>query len=210
MLAVPATWSLSVFDSTYAGSSGNANAGGYTGGKFHFPGAMSAATSRFGGKTSPGGSTGGAFNPFNPPTALTAAQDRLLTYLTDHRDGARYLVATESWSTATPYILDDEASVLPMGGFSGAADFPQPQQFSALVAEGQLHYVLLTGRGMHSPNARPFGAGGPTQATAAGTAPATATDVSRIAAHVTKACQLVPGTAYGAVPQETAPLYYCR
>jgi len=201
MLAVPAMWSLSVFDSTYAGSSGNANAGGYTGGKFHFPRTMAAATSRFGGKTSPGGLAGGSFNPFNPPTALTAAQDRLLTYLTDHRDGARYLVATESWSTATPYILDDEASVLPMGGFSGAADFPRPQQFRAMVASGELHYVLLTGRGMHFPGMR--------AATRPGKAVTQATDLSKITAAVTRHCRLVPATAYGAVPQETAPLYQC-
>ena len=267
MLGVPALWSLSVFDTAYAGSSGNANAGGYRGGYGHFHwgngaatgvnnvalGAMRGAPHAVTGANAPGGSARAAgakpgpgaataanaaaptrFNPFNPPATLDPAESRLLSYLDAHQNGARYLLATESWTTASPYILSKLAPVLPMGGFSGAADFPQPQQFSALVAEGQLHYVLLTGRGTHSPNARPFGAGGPTQATAAGTAPApgkasaaaadtaadtgtapapataTATDVSRIAAHVTKACQLVPGTAYGAVPQETAPLYYCR
>jgi hypothetical protein len=37
----------------------------------------------------------------------------------------------------------------------------------------------------------------------------TPTDLTEIAGQVTKACQLVPPTAYGAVPQETGPLYYC-
>ena len=124
-----------------------------------------------------------------------------MTYLADHRDGARYLVATESWGAASPYILDDEASVLPMGGFSGAAGFPQPQQFQAMVSSGEVRYVLLTGHGMHFPGAR--------AATRPGSAPTQATDLSRIAADVAKQCRLVPATAYGAVPQETAPLYAC-
>ena len=247
MLAVPALWSLSVFDSAYAGSSGNANAGGYRGGYGGFHrggggmgsgvgvgavalGAMRGAPHTMpGAQDAPGSARAAAaaaapprFNPFNPPATLDPAQSRLLSYLDAHQDGARYLLATESWTTASPYILTKVAPVLPMGGFSGAADFPQPQQFSALVAEGQLHYVLLTGRGMHFPSPRSLAAGAPnpTQlaqgaapggpALAAATGPAPDTDVFRIAAHVTKACKLVPGAAYGAVPQETAPLYYCR
>ena len=203
MLAVPAMWSLSVFDSKYAGSSGNANAGGYTGGMFHFR-MTAAGTAAPGhtGKAAAGGFGAGGSNPFNPPTDLTAAQARLLTYLTAHRDGARYLVATESWSTATPYILNDEASILPMGGFSGAAGFPQPQQFRAMVNTGEVRYVLLTGRGMHFPGLR--AAPQPGKAI-----PQPTTDLSKITAAVTKHCHLVPASAYGAVPQETAPLYQC-
>jgi 4-amino-4-deoxy-L-arabinose transferase-like glycosyltransferase len=260
MLAVPAVWSLSVFDSKYAGSSGNANAGGYQGG-FHFGRAAAAAGARAGGRAATragAAGTAGAgartasaprafFNPFNPPASLDAAQTRLLAYLAEHRDGARYLVATESWAAASPYILADEASVLPMGGFSGDADFPQPQQFTAMVKAGEVHYVLLTGRGMHfggMPGARnafrsvsaavagsrpvPGGgagsgspppaaagandaAGGPSS-TAVGfgaVAGTTPTDLSKIAGEVAKSCRLVPSSAYGAVPQETGPLYYC-
>ena len=191
MLAVPAMWSLSVFDSKYAGSSGNANAGGYTGGMFaRFAKDFDVASAKT--------RHAGGFNPFDPPSKLTAAQDRLLTYLTDHRDGSRYLVATESWAVASPYILTDKASVLPMGGFSGNADFPQPQQFDNLLKAGKLHYVLLTGRGMHMPQAR-----------AAAPAQPQSTDISKIAAEVAKRCELVPAKAYGAVPEETAPLYRC-
>jgi 4-amino-4-deoxy-L-arabinose transferase-like glycosyltransferase len=191
MLAVPAMWSLSVFDSKYAGSSGNANAGGYTGGMFaHFAKDFDLASAKT--------RHAGGFNPFDPPSKLTAAQDRLLTYLTDHRDGSRYLVATESWAVASPYILTDKASILPMGGFSGNADFPQPQQFDNLLKAGKLHYVLLTGRGMHMPQAR-----------AAAPAQPQSTDISKIAAEVAKRCELVPAKAYGAVPEETAPLYRC-
>jgi 4-amino-4-deoxy-L-arabinose transferase-like glycosyltransferase len=192
MLAVPAAWSVSVFDPAYAGSSGNANAGGYQG-SMHF-GLRLAAQTRHGGRTAHS-----TFNPFNPETALDSAQSRLLAYLADHRDGARYLVATESWGAASPYILADTAAVLPMGGFSGNASFPQPQQFQAMINTGEIHYVLLTGRGMHVPGAR------------AAQAPAMndSSDLTRVAALVAKSCRLVPMSAYGAVPQETAPLYRC-
>jgi hypothetical protein len=243
MLAVPAVWSLSVFDAKYAGSSGNANAGGYRGG-FHFPGATTANAARTG---KPGGAaaTGAAagmaraarvFNPFNPPTTLDAAESSLMAYLAAHRDGARYLVATESWGAASPYILAEGAPVLPMGGFSGDADFPQPQQFTAMVRSGEVRYVLLTGRGMHAmgggalsgtrPPAGGAATSGITSAVAgagvrapgetagmpghsARAASAAPTDLSRIADEVAKTCQLVPMSAYDAVPQETAPLYHC-
>lgn len=208
MLAVPAAWSVSVFDPAYAGSSGNANAGGYQGG-MHFG-------SRTGVQTQHGGQPARiTFNPFNPQTALDAAQSRLLTYLADHRDGSRYLVATESWGVATPYILADAASVLPMGGFSGRADFPQPQQFQSMVKAGEVHYVLLTG-GMHNHGSRSpsavsaLGTQRARQMRAAATTPVTDdSDLARVAAMVAKSCRLVPASAYGAVPQETAPLYRC-
>ncbi|WP_211244477.1 glycosyltransferase family 39 protein [Actinospica robiniae] len=208
MLAVPAAWSVSVFDPAYAGSSGNANAGGYQGG-MHF-GPRKGVQTRLGGRSTPA-----MFNPFNPRTSLDAAQSRLLSYLTDHRDGSRYLVATESWGVATPYILADTASVLPMGGFSGDADFPQPQQFQAMVRAGEVHYVLLTGgmrgRGTRSPSTRSAsGTHGAKQTRAATTARVTDTsDLARVAALVAKSCRLVPAAAYGAVQQETAPLYRC-
>jgi 4-amino-4-deoxy-L-arabinose transferase-like glycosyltransferase len=199
MLAIPALWSLSVFDSNYAGSSGNANAGGYTGGMFtHLTRAFNDTTVPHPRRAASAGTV--AFNPFDPPSRLSAAQSRLLTYLTDHRDGSRYLVATESWSAASPYILSDKASVLPIGGFSGNADFPQPQQFDNLLESGKLHYVLLTGSGMHMPQVR---------SASAKAVKVQQTDVTKIASDVAAHCALVPGTAYGAVPEETAPLYRC-
>jgi len=208
MLAVPAAWSVSVFDPAYAGSSGNANAGGYQGGMFF--GAGKGVQTRHG-----GGPSRSMFNPFNPQTALDTAQSRLLAFLADHRGGARYLVATESWGVATPYILADTAAVLPMGGFSGRADFPQPQQFQAMVKAGEVHYVLLTG-GMHSHGSHNLTASGQSSAPVARqlreAVPARITDdsdLARVTALVAKTCQLVPASAYGAVQQETAPLYRC-
>jgi 4-amino-4-deoxy-L-arabinose transferase-like glycosyltransferase len=174
-LLAPATaWSLSVFDSAYDGSSGNASAGPYDSG-FTIPAKMRETVAA-------------RMNPFNPAPSLDPAQQHLLSYLTAHRSGAKYLLATESWGVAAPYIMDDAASVLPMGGFSGNADFPTPAQFSSLVSTDRDQYVLLSG-----PNF--MGRGGP--------------DLQDIAATVARTCALVPADSYGGVPGETAPLYHC-
>jgi hypothetical protein len=45
-------------------------------------------------------------------------------YVSAHRKGARYLMAAQSWSQASPYILATGQEVLPMGGFSGLV--PEP------------------------------------------------------------------------------------
>jgi hypothetical protein len=175
LLAPSAAWSLSVFDSAYDGSSGNASAGPYSSGY-----TMHAFA----------GARAGHPNPFEPAATLDPAQSRLFSYLTAHRAGSKYLLATESWGVAAPYIMDDAAPVLPMGGFSGNADFPTPVQFHALVQAHSDQYVLLSGPSMmmqHGP--------GP--------------DLQAIAATVAKHCALVPAGVYGGVAGETAPLYHC-
>ena len=60
--------------------------------------------------------------------------------------GSTYLLAVQGSSQAGQYILAG-ASVLPMGGFSGQVPFPTNDQLATLVADGQLRYVLLGGRG---------------------------------------------------------------
>ena len=263
LFAQPAVWSFSVLDAKYAGSSGNANAGGYTGG-FHFPGRGAAASGKSSGVMAAGGAavaagaagatagktaqsaqtartvgshTGaaGMFNPFDPLPDLSGPQARLLAFVEAHRDGAKYLMATQSWSVASPYIMDDAAEVLPMGGFSGRADFPTPVQFRSWVRSGEVRYVLLASpwRGMFGQAAD---AGGGTRASGesaltarmatgqvqgvvsgSGAQPRNAvaqgstasTDVQRIAAAVQRHCRLVPASSYGGVAQVTAPLYQC-
>lgn len=176
LLAPAAAWTLSVFDSAYDGSSANASAGPYSGGFiFTVPAATAHTTAR-------------RMNPFNPSPVLDPAQKDLIAYLTAHRSGSKYLLATESWSMAAPYIMDDAASVLPMGGFSGSADFPTLSQFDHLVSTDSDQYVLLNGSGR-------MNRGGP--------------DLKSIAASVTRTCSLVPPASYGGVTGETAPLYHC-
>ena len=56
-------------------------------------------------------------------------------------------MAVMSSGDAEDYIADAGASVLPVGGFSGADGYPSLAQFKALVAKGELKYVLLSGGG---------------------------------------------------------------
>lgn len=110
---------------------------------------------------------------------LTPQQQALYAYLRAHRDGARYLLATTSWSAASPYILATGADVLPMGGFTGLAPSPTPDQVRADVASGALHYVLLP-----DPRVPARGLLGP--------APDAASAVSRTTAWVRATCTLTP------------------
>jgi 4-amino-4-deoxy-L-arabinose transferase-like glycosyltransferase len=119
MLVAPLAWSVSTVDSRYSGTVLDAYAG-------------------------PTAKAGTAFTPAQPGT-LTPDQQRILAYTTEHRGGAKYLFATDSWSAASPYVLATGAEILPVGGFSGEAPFPTLEQFERLVATGQVRHVLLSG-----------------------------------------------------------------
>jgi 4-amino-4-deoxy-L-arabinose transferase-like glycosyltransferase len=126
MLAAPATWAASVLDVAYAGSSFNATAG------------------PAGGTAGPGG--GGGIGS-SAVTTLTSAQQRLYDYVSARREGASYLMAVESWETASPYILATGQEVMPMGGFSGTVPSPTLAAVKDLVRTGQLRFFLLSGAG---------------------------------------------------------------
>jgi 4-amino-4-deoxy-L-arabinose transferase-like glycosyltransferase len=76
---------------------------------------------------------------------LTSSQRQMLTYLEAHRGGAKYLAAVPSWNDAAAYILSANASILPMGGFTGQVPFPTLGQFRHLIGSGELHYVIIRG-----------------------------------------------------------------
>jgi 4-amino-4-deoxy-L-arabinose transferase-like glycosyltransferase len=120
MSVTPAAWAVATLNPRYTGSVLDAYAG------------------------PPNTSDAGGPVP-HQPAELTPEQIGLLNYVKAHRDGARYVLATDSWRTASPYVLATGEPVLPMGGFSGAVPAPTLPQFQHLVATGQLHYVLLAG-----------------------------------------------------------------
>ncbi|MGE7433236.1 ArnT family glycosyltransferase [Kitasatospora sp. NPDC001175] len=201
VLVAPSAWASSVLDSKY-GNSGMGTVGpvggGHGGGNqrsatsSEFARLMQAEQARFGGGQ--GGGFGGGFG--GSSEHLSAPQQALFDYLQAHRDGARYLLATTNWSSASPFILATGAEVLPMGGFSGSAPAPSPSQFQQFVDSGQLRYVLLTGEGEMG------GMGG-----VGGSAnPATA----QIQSWVRTACTVVSPGEYGATAQGTQQLYTCR
>jgi 4-amino-4-deoxy-L-arabinose transferase-like glycosyltransferase len=172
MLAAPATWAASVLDVAYAGSSFNATAGPAAGGGG--PG---------GGGFAAGGADGGAPGGIgsSATATLTSAEQRLYDYVSAHRDGAGYLMAVDSWESASPYILATGQEVMPMGGFSGSVPSPTLAAVKQLVRTGQLKFFLIGGAGSGGIGSL-AGRGGSTTAT--------------IEAWVRSACTTVPAADY--------------
>ena len=56
-------------------------------------------------------------------------------------------MAVMSSGDAEDYIANAGASVLPVGGFSGNNGYPSLAQFKALIAKGELKYVLISSSG---------------------------------------------------------------
>ena len=177
-------------------------------GDFPVPGAGAPGGGTAGGGTADGGAPGGAagFQVAGPggaggilgsaTTALAGSQLQLYRYLSAHRDGASYLLAVQSWTTASPYILATGQEVMPMGGFSGSVPEPTLARVRQLVAAGQLRFFLLDGADAG------LGAG------------RTGSAAAQIAAWVQSSCATVPGQDYGATSSAagfggTGTLYEC-
>jgi hypothetical protein len=148
-------------------------------------------------------------------TTLTASQRQLYNYVTTHREGASYLMAVQSWSQASPYILATGQEVMPMGGFSGTVPQPTLTQVKKLVTDKKLRFFLLDSAGQGPGVAR----GGQTSTT-----------VAAIESWVRDACTEIPAADYGAASSaapssgngsagpggfggsggETGTLYQCR
>src|SRR6266511_4831275 len=75
----------------------------------------------------------------------------LISYLLANRNGATWIVATTSANAAGSIQLASGEPVMAMGGFSGSDPAPSLAQLKALVASGQLRYVLVNGGGFGGP-----------------------------------------------------------
>ena len=67
----------------------------------------------------------------------------LLRYLEGHRNGAPYLLVVSGSLTAAPYIISTGRPVMAMGGYTGMDPWPTVSGFKAIVAQGEVHYVLV-------------------------------------------------------------------
>jgi 4-amino-4-deoxy-L-arabinose transferase-like glycosyltransferase len=102
----------------------------------------------------------------------------LIQYLEANRGSSEYLVAVNSSMAAAPIILETEAPVMAMGGFSGGDPAPTAAQLAQFVEDGKLRFVMLGGRG-----------GGPGRGQGGGTA-------GERTAWVQATCQAVDPTTY--------------
>jgi hypothetical protein len=108
-----------------------------------------------GGAAVPGGADlpGGTRRPpggggFGGDQRLTDQQRKILDYVVENAGGTRIALAVEGGAMATSaYILDSDATVIGMGGFSGMDDAPSVNQLQTWTAAGDLRYVLGRGTG---------------------------------------------------------------
>ncbi|MEU4037802.1 ArnT family glycosyltransferase [Streptomyces collinus] len=123
ILVVPAGWAFSSLDPLYAGAATSPMAGPV--GKSYYEHQRHAPRRR------------GLSRPSTRDTAL-------LDYLTTHRHGEKYLLATQAAYTAEPLLRAKSEPVLVMGGFTGSTPFPTAQQLGKLVTAHEVRYALLT------------------------------------------------------------------
>ncbi|MFI9646426.1 glycosyltransferase family 39 protein [Streptomyces sp. NPDC052040] len=114
------------------------------------------------------------------PAWLTPPRKRFLAYLEAHRNGTKYLAAVPGWTDASAYVLAANASMLPMGGFTGHVPYPTVPGLRRLIDSGELRYVAL--RHSQVPG-RHHGSPAP--------------EAAAIAHWVTGHCTEVPPSAYG-------------
>ncbi|WP_082882725.1 ArnT family glycosyltransferase [Paenibacillus swuensis] len=74
--------------------------------------------------------------------------EKTLAFLQESNTGETYLFATTDYTTAAPYIIDENEKVISMGGFSGQDPVYTPEKLEAMVKAGELKYFLLGGGGM--------------------------------------------------------------
>jgi 4-amino-4-deoxy-L-arabinose transferase-like glycosyltransferase len=77
----------------------------------------------------------------------TRADPLLVSFLTQHYDGERFLLATLSAQQAAPIILATGKPVMAIGGFAGSDPILTPQTLEQLVQRKQLRFVLVAGTG---------------------------------------------------------------
>jgi hypothetical protein len=122
----------------------------------------------------PGGGTGS--------TSLTSAERQLFDYVSAREDGAKYLLAVQSWTEASPFIVATGREVMPIGGFSGSVPSPPLARFRELIRTGQLRFVLLDEAAGNL---------------ASGSNTSGGTQASLIASWVERTCTKVPAKDYG-------------
>jgi hypothetical protein len=64
-----------------------------------------------------------------------------------HQGSAKYLLAASGSQTTAPIIIETGRAVVTIGGFNGGDPAPTVTQLAAMVASGELKYVLISSGG---------------------------------------------------------------
>lgn len=94
----------------------------------------------------PTGTAGGAAGGLGGP-GDQAVSSALTDYLVANRGTASWIVAVTSANQAGSIELTTRQPVMAMGGFTGSDPAPTLAEFQALVASGQLRFVIVGGQG---------------------------------------------------------------
>ncbi len=81
----------------------------------------------------------------------TSADTALISYLEANQGDATYLVAAFGSQSSAPIIIATGKPVMTIGGFNGGDPAPTLDQFKAMVAAGEVRYVLISGNGAGGP-----------------------------------------------------------
>ena len=112
------------------------------------PGASAADGSAPGGPAASGaGQAGGPPSGGGGFGGRASVSSDMLAYLLSHQGSAKYLLAATGSQTTAPIIIETGKAVVTIGGFSGRDNSPTVAQLEAMVAKGELEYVLASGNG---------------------------------------------------------------
>jgi 4-amino-4-deoxy-L-arabinose transferase-like glycosyltransferase len=92
-------------------------------------------------------SAGGSGGSAGGPGGGRSVDASLITYLEAHQGSAKYLVAASGSMTTAPIVIETGKAVVTIGGFNGSDPAPTVSGLQAMVAKGELKYVLLSGTG---------------------------------------------------------------
>ena len=130
----------------------------------------------------PGAASGTGFGGAGAGSGGTASADAaLISYLEANQGDATYLVAAFGSQSSAPIIIATGRPVITIGGFNGGDPAPTLDQFKAMVAAGEVRFILISGNGGGL-------GGGPGGASGSGSA---------ISSWVTANATAVPASSYG-------------
>ena len=72
------------------------------------------------------------------------ASEEVVNLLTENADSFTWVAATTGSQSAATYQLASGYSVMPIGGFNGSDPSPTLEQFQQWVAEGKIHYYIVS------------------------------------------------------------------
>ncbi len=145
LMVGPAAYALDTMGTAYSGGDPSAGPAVTT--------STNAAPGGFGGPAGslaadpPAGGFGGGPGGSGGSPAGGTVDASLVDYLVANRGAATWIVAVDSSMTAGSIELASGEPVMAMGGFNGGDPTPTLAQFKALVAAGQVRYLLVGGGG---------------------------------------------------------------